>query len=66
MLGFLDNDPSKIGKRMYGTHLLNYPMSEIQKHKEITVILHAGPYLSEIKKQLLDYNPLVKFIDINV
>jgi predicted SAM-dependent methyltransferase len=66
MLGFLDNDPSKIGKRMYGTHLLNYPMTEIQKHKEISVVLHAGPYLSEIKKQLFDYNPLVKFIDITV
>jgi hypothetical protein len=51
---------------MYGTHLLNYPMTEIQKHKEISVVLHAGPYLSEIKKQLFDYNPLVKFIDITV
>ena len=66
MLGFLDNDPSKISKRMYGTHLLNYPMTEIQKHKEITVLLHAGPYLSEIKKQLLNYNPLINFIDITL
>lgn len=66
MLGFLDNDLSKIGKRMYGTHLLNYPMNEIQKHKEITVVLFAGPYLSEIKKQLLDYNPLVKFVNITL
>jgi len=64
MLGFLDNDQSKIGKRMYGTHLINYPMNEIQKHKEITVVLFAGPYLSEIMKQLLDYNPLVKFINV--
>jgi hypothetical protein len=64
MLGFLDNDLSKIGKRMYGTHLLNYPMSHIQKHKEITIVIHAGPYLSEIKNQLLDYNPLINFIDI--
>lgn len=66
MIGFLDNDPSKIGKRMYGTHLLNYPMKEIQKHKEITVALHAGPYLSEIKKQLLEYNPHVRFINISI
>jgi hypothetical protein len=66
MLGFLDNDVSKIGKRMYGTHLLNYPTSEIKKHNKIIVLLHAGPYLSEIKKQLLEYNPLINFIDITV
>lgn len=67
MLGFLDNDVSKIGKRLYGTHLYVYPMSEIQKYQGgISVLIHAGPYFSEIKNQLLEYNPSLEIIEISV
>jgi hypothetical protein len=67
MLGFLDNDVSKIGKRLYGTHLYVYPMSEIKKYEEgVSIVIHAGPYFSEIKNQLLEYNPSLHFIEISI
>jgi len=67
MLGFLDNDTSKIGKRLYGTHLTIFPMNEVQKYTEpITIVIHAGPYIQEIKEQLGHYHPNLTFFEINL
>lgn len=67
MLGFLDNDPSKIGKRLYGTNIPTYPMNEVKNYQgPITVVINAGPYCQEIKNQLLGYNPLIEFVDIAI
>jgi 2-polyprenyl-3-methyl-5-hydroxy-6-metoxy-1,4-benzoquinol methylase len=64
IIGFLDNDKSKIGKRMYGTDKYVYPMRELETKKDtnVSVLLNAGPYLEEIKVQLLGYHPGVDMI----
>jgi hypothetical protein len=66
ILGFLDNDKSKQGLRMYGTPLYTYPISELSKYQnqEINVLLHGGPYTNEIKKNILSYNDTVNIIEI--
>ena len=67
VLGFLDNDKSKQGLRMYGTPLYTYPMSELSKYVDtkINVILHGGPYTDEIKQTILNYNKMVNIILIS-
>lgn len=67
MLGFLDNDPSKIGKRLYGTHLSVYAMNHIESYKgPLTIVLHAGPYIVELKKQLLQLNSSLDILEIQL
>lgn len=58
--GFLDNDPAKQGKRVYGTLANVFPMTYIQKYSNsepVHIYLHAGPYTAEIKSQLLSNCP---------
>ncbi len=64
ILGFLDNDITKVGKRVYGTDKYVYSMSELKNktNERITVLLNAGPYINEIKSQLLAYNPGISFL----
>lgn len=58
----LDNGPSKIGKRLYGTNFKIFS-PKILKNKQATVILKAGSYNDEIKKDILEnINNDVKFI----
>lgn len=66
IVGFLDNDASKIGKRMYGTDTYVYPMKflETKQDTPVSVLLNAGPYLQEIKAQLEKYHPNIRFICI--
>ena len=55
--GFLDNDPSKQGKRMYGTPYMIYPFDQLQHHNEIIhVYIYAGPYVKEVMKQVEQYS----------
>jgi len=50
----LDNSPLKQNKRLYGTDLnVNNPLI-LKKHKSPTVILKAGIYNEEIKKDILE------------
>lgn len=64
ILGFLDNDITKVGKRLYGTDKYVYPMTHLQNKSthRITVLLNAGPYVEEIKSQLITYNPCISFV----
>jgi hypothetical protein len=64
IVGFLDNDTSKIGKRMYGTDTFVFAMNEVTKYKnkQLNVILNAGPYADEIIQQLRRYNPDITYI----
>jgi hypothetical protein len=64
ILGFLDNDVSKIGNRMYGSDKYIYSPEILTKYKDIKIIIYAGPYLNEIKKQYLQINPNIIFIVI--
>ena len=52
--GFLDNDPSKQGLRIYGTDIMVYSPEILREfqHSKVCVILYAGPYTEELKIQL--------------
>jgi hypothetical protein len=64
--GFLDNDPSKQGLRVYGTDAkVHSPeiLREFQKTK-VSVILYAGPYTEELKNQLNQIHPDIKYVSL--
>lgn len=58
ILGFLDNDTAKHNKRQYGTCHYIYPFNTLNMYKdqEINIFIYAGPYTSELLKQLSVYN----------
>jgi len=64
LLGFLDNDPSKIGKRLYGTANYIFKMDEIKNYDNITLLIYNGPYTEEIISQLNEYNKNIKYIQV--
>ena len=56
IIGILDNDKNKIDKFLYGTKLKINKPSILKKIDKPCVILRAGSYNKEIKKQLLGIN----------
>lgn len=54
ILGFIDNDISKQGLRVYGTPKTVYSPNILIEYKDniISVILYAGPYTKELQSQL--------------
>jgi hypothetical protein len=52
--GVLDNDIRKVGKRLYGTHLEVHHPTRLKNMKNVKVILKAGIYNNEIKKDILE------------
>jgi 2-polyprenyl-3-methyl-5-hydroxy-6-metoxy-1,4-benzoquinol methylase len=52
--GILDNDIRKVGKRLYGTHLKVQHPTILKNMKNVKVILKAGIYNNEIKKDILE------------
>ncbi|MBN2164490.1 MAG: class I SAM-dependent methyltransferase [Pontiellaceae bacterium] len=52
--GLLDNDPLKQGKRLYGTGQLVYSPKHLKSLDRAAVILKAGVYNEEIKKDILE------------
>ena len=52
----LDNDFNKVENFLYGTSLKVYNPNFIKKIDQPCVILRAGSYNNEIKKQLLNIN----------
>jgi hypothetical protein len=62
ILGFLDNDKAKQGKRMYGTPYSVYPFSKLNEYNyQINVFIYAGVYLDELLSQLQAYNNIKIF-----
>lgn len=59
----LDNSKFKQGKRLYGTNLVVKSLESIKNETSPTVIVNAGQYQDEIKKQLLKINPSVEIIE---
>jgi SAM-dependent methyltransferase len=53
ILSVLDNDPKKQGEFLYGTNYKVFSPKILKKHKNPTVILRAGEYNAEIKKNIL-------------
>ena len=64
IINILDNDPSKQGRRLYGTGLLVESPSVLQGLISPVVILKAGIYNEEIKADILEnINDSVVFLD---
>jgi len=66
ILGFLDNDVSKQGKRMYGTSKMVFSIESIKECYDtpICVILYAGPYTAELKLQMDLLHRYIRYIEI--
>ena len=63
IVGLLDNDLSKSGKRLYGTNLISSLPKILKDIPEAIVILRAGVYNNEIKEDILNkINSNIKFI----
>lgn len=64
---FLDNDPSKINTRVYGTKgdTNNPNMLKDYGANPVTILLIASVYSDEIKRQLLSINNNINFIEFN-
>lgn len=58
----LDNNPSKNGKRLYGTSLITHQPEIIAKDEYPVVIVKAGGYTKEICNQLKKLNKKVEII----
>jgi hypothetical protein len=52
--GFIDNDNNKQNKRVYGTPLMTFSLTEINP---TNIILYAGAYSDEISKQIKYIHP---------
>lgn len=60
----LDNDPNKQDKRLYGTSLQVKSPKILKDIKEPVIILKAGVYNNEIKKDILEnINPNTRFLE---
>jgi len=67
IIGFIDNDACKQGKRIYGTTAYTYSpdiLKTFDDSKSIYVILYAGPYTKEIKDQLNLLHRSITYITI--
>jgi predicted SAM-dependent methyltransferase len=62
LIGILDNDKNKIENYLYGTKFKIHSPYVLKKIKNPSVILRAGSYNDEIKKQLLKINPKTSII----
>ena len=60
--GVIDNDKNKQGKYLYGTKLKVYSPSIIKKLNKPYVVLRAGSYNEEIKKQIFQINKETRII----
>jgi hypothetical protein len=64
IIGILDNDLNKQGKRLYGTELMVESPGIIKNIERVKVILKAGVYNQEIKAQILNsINKQTEFLE---
>jgi hypothetical protein len=56
IIGFLDNDPNKQGKRVYGTPIMTYPVKHIQNVNKPIIIIYGRLYVNELKEQISQLN----------
>jgi hypothetical protein len=62
--GVLDNASSKQGSRLYGTNLKVFsPEAALRDRSEVSVVLRASHYQSEIVNQLREINPKINIIE---
>jgi hypothetical protein len=65
ILGFLDNDKNKTGKRLYGTECQTY-LPTAERLANATVLLVSNPYKKEMKEQLLSLSPSVNIVECEI
>jgi 2-polyprenyl-3-methyl-5-hydroxy-6-metoxy-1,4-benzoquinol methylase len=62
--GILDNDPGKLGKRLYGSTLFVDSPQKLKGKIRPAVILKAGAYTEEIREDILkNINPTTQFLE---
>jgi len=66
IMGFIDNDASKHGLRVYGTGANVYSSDVLKTHQEnpVCIILYAGPYSGELKQQLNGLHSEIRYIEL--
>jgi hypothetical protein len=64
IIGFLDGDSFKIGKRVYGTKHFTFDKSKLCDYENINVILCAERYRDEITREILMHNKNTNIINI--
>jgi hypothetical protein len=66
IMGFIDNDASKQGLRVYGTPAHVYSPEILRAHQKnsICIILYAGPYSGELKQQLNGLHSDISYIEL--
>lgn len=62
IVGILDNNINKQGKRLYGTELFVFNPQILTNIDKVLVILNAGAYNDEIEKKLLSINSRVEIV----
>ncbi len=62
--GFLDNDPSKQGRRLYGTDCQIYAFDQLLKVSAPSIYIHGGPYTAEIMEQIRKISPDAKIFEL--
>lgn len=63
IINILDNSQAKVNKRLYGTDLFINNPEIIKSHKFPVVILKAGSYQDEVRKQLLSINSETRILE---
>jgi hypothetical protein len=61
LIGFLDGDKFKIGKRLSGTRLSIYKKEEIKNRDNVCILISSSKHTNEIKCELLSYNTDIAF-----
>ena len=66
IMGFIDNDVSKQGLRVYGTSAYVFSPDVLRVHKDnkLCIILYAGPYSEELKKQPNELHSDILYIEL--
>ena len=64
IIGIIDNDSAKQGKRLYGSKLKVFSPKVLDKVKNPVIILRAGVYNEEIRSDIINnYNSNAQFIE---
>jgi FlaA1/EpsC-like NDP-sugar epimerase len=64
IVGFIDGDKFKIGKRVYGTKYYTFEKCEISKYENINIIICSERYRSEMIEEIKLLNKNAKIINI--
>jgi len=64
ILGYIDNDITKQGHRVYGTPYFVYSFDKLLSYSNITVYLVAGLYNPELKRQIESLNRQIEIIEL--